>query len=311
MEGQRKSKGPSVGQIIAWLGVIGTVIGIITGVITLSQFAQQSLGSKSQDLSDQSVAGTLGALQSAKDRAELQLTQYALAEQQSANQATQNAINAAQANFQSTLDAVKAKQDALVGTQNALSGLTATADSAHATGTQVALNAGATQAALANLTPTATPQPTATPTPAPVADYRSLTGADIRLVNAKKMTFSVQTAQSIPPTPPDGLAYNWLLDTDSNPATGLLVQDIGVDMRITARFANGGWVGSVRSVQSDGTEGQAFLFLDIRVDQSGLTAELDPSQFGVPASFNWVAQPRSDQEVYPLLPSSGHFTLTP
>jgi hypothetical protein len=309
---QGRSRGPSWGSILAVMGVIATILGVITGLISLAQFAGQTVGgTNSANLSDQSVVATLGALQAAKDRAELQLTQYALAEQQSANQSTLNAINVVQANFQATVDAVNGKQDAFVSTQNAISGLTATADAAHAIGTQVALNAGATNAAVAQVTPTPTALPTSTPTPAPVADYRSLTGADVRGINDKKMDFSVQTAEAIPDQPPPGLAYAWLLDSDHNPATGLPVQDIGIDVRVTARFENGAWVGTLRPVQTDGSEGQALFFLDIRVNGNNLVADLDPSQMNLPASFDWVVRAQSDQETYQLFPPSGHFSLTP
>jgi hypothetical protein len=305
---QTKSKFPSAGQIAAWLGVIATLIGIIAGIISISQAIQPK---PSASLSDQSIAATMGALQSAKDHAELQLTAYSLAELQSANQSTANAINAVQAQFQATLSAVNAQQDAFVGTQNAYAGLTATGDTVNAAATQVALNAAMTQAAIAQVSPTATPLPTATPTPAPVADYRSLAGAEIGRSGNKRMVFFVQTTQPIPDQPPAGLEYAWLLDTDTNPSTGLPVQDIGIDERVTARYDNGGWVGTLRSVASDGSEGQVFLFTDIRVTNDGLQAELDPTDFSLPSVFDWVVRAQSDRENYALLPANGHFSLTP
>jgi hypothetical protein len=123
------------------------------------------------------------------------------------------------------------------------------------------------------------------------------------------MQFSVQTAEAIPSPPPQGLAYVWQLDTDFSPATGLPVQDIGVDSVVTARYDNGVWVGTLRSVQTDGTLGEAFLFVNIDVSANTLTATLDPTQLKLPSNFDWIAHAQSDQETYPLLPSTGHFSL--
>lgn len=311
--GQNRKRGlPTWATILAWLGIIGTILGVITGVISLVQFAQQTLSPQTSGADQQNVFATLAALQVASDRQGLQLTQYALDAQNAANQSTANAVAAQAAAVQGTLGALQAQQDAVVGTQNANAALTASAQAASqaaaATATQNYLDTGATNAALSQIAPTNTPQPTSTPTPAPVADYRSLTAADAQPTADGKIAFSVQTAQGIPDQPPVGLSYVWMLDTDHNPATGLPVQDIGVDMKIVVRFDNGAWVGSARAVLVDGSEGTPLAFTDITVSGNSLVATLDPGQLGLPTSFDWVVRAQSDQETYPLIPASSHFT---
>lgn len=309
--GQKRRPGlPAWATILAWLGIIGTILGVITGIISLIQFGQQAIsGPPTSSADQQHVYETLAAVQVANAQLGVQLTQYALAGQQSANDATAKANNALVANVQGTMGALQAQQDALIATANANSALEAASQAAAATATQTYLDAGATNAALSQIAPTATELPTSTPVPAPVADYRSLTGAAIQLQPDGRISFSVQTAQDIPAAPPTGVAYVWMLDTDHNPTTGLPVQDIGVDMKVTVRFANGAWLGSVRAVLVDGSEGSELVFTDIQTAANGLSATLDPAQFALQASFDWVAQSQSDQETYPLLPATSHFTL--
>jgi hypothetical protein len=309
---QAKRRLPTWATILAWLGVIGTILGVVTGIIALGQFAQQTIGPTPASSADQAnVYATLAAYQVSNDRLAIQLTQYALAQQQSANQSTANAINAQSADVQGTLSALQALQDALVATQNANAGLTAVAQANNATATENYLNAGATNAALSQIAPTNTPQPTATATPAPVVDYRSLTDSSIEMPQNNRLVFTVQTAQAIPDQPPVGLAYSWLLDTDQNPATGLSVQDIGVDVRVTVRYGDGAWLGAVRAVLVDGAEGSERVFTAIEVSGSSLSAIVNPGKVGIPATFDWVVRAQSDQEVYPFLPASGHLGFTP
>lgn len=309
--GQKRRPGlPTWATVLAWLGIIGTILGVITGIISLIQFGQQAISGPPTSSADQGhVFETLAALQVASDRQGLQLTQYALQGQQAANESTSNAINAQSANVQGTMGALQAQQDAVVATQHANALLEAASQAAAATATQSYLDAGATNAALSQIAPTATALPSVTPTPAPVADYRSLTGASIQIQPDGRLAFSVQTAQDIPAQPPTGVAYVWMLDTDHNPATGLPVQDVGVDMRITVRFANGAWLGTVNSVLVDGSLGPESVFTDVVVAGNSLTATLDPTQFSLQPSFDWMAQAQSDQETYPLLPATSHFTL--
>lgn len=311
---RRKKAGlPTWAGILAFLGIVGTILGVITGVIALVQFGQQALGPTAGPGDQAHVYETLAALQVASDRQGLQLTQYFLDGQNAANQGTANAIAAQAASVQGTLSAIQASQDAVVGTQNAIGAMTATGQAASqaaaATATQNYLNTGATNAALSQIPPTNTPQPTPTATPAPVADYRSLTSASAAAQPDGHVAFAVQAAQDIPPQPPQGLAYAWMLDTDNNPATGLAVQDIGVDMILTVRYDNGAWLGSGNAVLVDGSKGTPIVFTDINVTGNTLTATVDPTLFNIGSGFAWVARAQSDQETYPILPATSHFNF--
>jgi len=303
---QSRVKIPSWATILGVLAGIGTLIGVISGIMGIVGFFGVS-AAPTRGLTDEQIVATLSALSSAKDRAELQLTQYAVQEQAAANEGTRSAIDALQANLQATVAAGEAQQEAFVATQNYFSGLTATADTINAAATQSALDAGATQAAIAQVTQTPTPLPTATPPPAFVIDYRSLTGADVRL-SGKGVEFSVQTAENIPDAP-QGVSYVWLLDTDRNPATGQPVQDIGVDLRVAIRFDNGAWIGTVRTIADDGSQGDPLFFVNIKTNGPNASAELDADQLGLPASFDWLARSEGETEVYPFFPDAGHVTL--
>jgi hypothetical protein len=262
----------------------------------------QLLGLGSKDLSQSEIIATMGALQAGKADAEFQLTQIAVANQQSANQSTQQALNVAQANFQATLDAIKLEQDSFIATQNASAALDATANAAHAFATQGALDAQATQNALAQI------QPTATPAPVAVSDYRSLVDAAVSFQNNGLLEFSVKVSQNIPDPAPDGLAYVWLLDTDHSAASGMQIADIGADVRVSVTSSGGGWLGTVQTVASDGSLSDSFLFADIKVNGPNLAASLDSAALGIPASFDWVARALLGAETYPILPGSGHFS---
>jgi len=303
--GMRRRVIPSGATILAWLGVIGTLLGIIGFFVS---DLPGLFGNNDPGLNEQDIVATLSALQGDKDRAELQLTQIAIANQQSANQATQQALQNQQAAFQATLDSVRAEQEAFVSTQNAIAAVTATFDAANALGTQAALDVTATAAAIAQIPPTNTPAPTITPTPAPVGDYRALVGATAGNSDNGRLSFTMQTTQAIPDPAPDGLTYVWSLDTDRDATTGLSVQDIGVDMRITVKFDSGSWIGTVRSVAADGTLGDPFLFLDININGASVSATLDGAELGIPGSFNWVARVELGGQAYSFFPESGHLT---
>ena len=101
---------PSGATILAWLGVIGTLLGIIGFFV--SDLPGLLGGNQNQGLSEQDIVSTLSALQDDKERAELQLTAIAVANQQAANLSTQQAIAQQQAEFQATVDAIRAEQEA-------------------------------------------------------------------------------------------------------------------------------------------------------------------------------------------------------
>ncbi len=316
---------PGGGTIIAWLGVIGTVLGIVGFFVS---DLPGLFGGREHGLSEEQVIATLAALQEGKQAAELQLTQIALDQLSAANQATQQAFARQEAAIQGTLAAVRAEQDAFVATRNAIAALTATRAAQDATATaaaegiatataQAAQDATATANWLAQITPTftptptSTPPPTPTPTPEPVSDHRLLAAADVSIGRDGLLAFSVRTAQPIPNTPADGLAYVWSLDTDRSASTGLALQDIGVDVRVAARFENGAWVGTVTAVGPEGAVGDPFLFLDISVSGTNLSATLDPASVGLPTTFDWVARAELGGVAYSFMPSEGHATLTP
>jgi multidrug efflux pump subunit AcrA (membrane-fusion protein) len=319
----RRFNMPSGATILAWLGVIGTILGILGFFIS---DLPGIFSDEPQGLSEDYIIATLAALQDDKERAELQLTQIALAEQRAANQATEQAISQQQANIEATFAAIQVQQDEVVATQNAVAALTATAEAANitatanadATGTvaaQIAQNETATAVALAQITPTATitptntPPPTATDTPAPVVDHRSLVGAAVGVSENGRLLFSIQAAQPIPDAPQDELAYIWSLDTDHDPETGLTLQDIGVDVRVAARFDEGAWVGTVRTVNIDGTFGEPFYFLTIEIDGAILAATLSPAEVGLPGSFDWVARAELGAQAYSFFPTTSHSTF--
>ncbi len=306
---------PSWATILAWLGTIGTLLGII-GFFLID--LPNLLNPQPEGLSEENIVATFTALDDEKDQAQLQLTQIALANQQSANQATQDALNQAQVMLQATVNAVWTEQAAFLATQNAIVAASATADAATATadavGTQAVLDVTATAAAIAQIPPTETPAPTETllptETPAPplVADYRAINTTEARIVQDGRIEFLVQTAEQIPDT--EGLGYVWLLDTDRNPATGIAVQDVGVDLRVAARYENGAWIGRVRVVQPDGTLGEPLLFADISISGPRVVATLDPAQLGIPLGFDFVVQSELENQSYSLFPAEGHLSLT-
>ena len=124
----------------------------------------------------------------------------------------------------------------------------------------------------------------------------------------QQIAFTVQTAQPLPDTPPEGLAYVFSLDVDGDPSTGLTVNDIGVDRRVSIRYTDGGWGGVVRSVAADGTLGEPFAFSDISIDGGLVQAVLDPEAVGLPTEFNWVVRAELAGQTYSLLPEAGHLT---
>jgi hypothetical protein len=291
--------------LIAWLGVIGTVLGIVGFLIS---DLPRLLGGEATPAPDHNVSGTLAVLEREKFLAELQLTQIALDDQRAANQSTQAALDQQQVSFQATLDAAAAEQANLVATSNAVAALTATADAANAQATQAAQDATATANFLAQLTPTNTPVPTATPLPPPATGHRSIEVADVG-VSDGSLLFAMRTAQPIPDEPQAGLAYIWALDTDRDPETGLALEDIGVDKRVTVTFESGAWLGTVGIVQADGTLGETFRFLDIEINGTNLIVRLDPDELGLPLSFDWAARVEAGGQVFSPFPESGHLTL--
>jgi hypothetical protein len=311
---------PSWATLVAWLGVIGTILGIVGFFISdLPGFT----GTDDPGLSEESIMATFAALQGEKDQAYLQLTQIALANQQAANEATQQALAQQEANFQGTLAAIRAEQDAFLATRNAIAAASATADAANlaataaadaanATATQDVLNVTATAAFIAQITPTPTETPTLVPTPEPVNDYRALTGADVRLNNQGMLEFSAQTADVIPNEPPETLSYIWVLDTDQSAATGQEFQGLGIDMQVTVRYENGAWLGTVRRVQSDGTLGDPFLFFpDVNANGPNLTAGVSAAEMGLASLADWIARSELDGEMVSFYPLEGHGTFTP
>lgn len=307
-----RDKLPPVGTILAWLGVLGTILGIIGFFI---DDLPGVVGGQPEGLTEAEIVGTLSALQDNAQAAEFQLTQIFLQNQQANNQATQNAFAQQQADFQATVDAVRAEQEVVVNTQNAIAAMTAAVEAeqatANAAATQVAEAATATANWLAQITPTPTPLPTTTPIPAPVADYRSLVAASVAPGSEGRLEFTVQTEATIPENPPDGLTYVWSLDTDRNPETGLGVNDIGVDIRVAARYEDETWVGSVRSVQEDGTLNEPSYFLSIEPQGNVLVATLSPQDLLIPPFFNWVARAELGGEAYSFVPEDGHFAFGP
>lgn len=321
---ERQGK-PDVSTIIAWVGIIGTILGIIGFFISdlPGLFRHEPEG-----LTEEQIVATLVALQNDKQQAELQLTRIALENIQAANQSTQQAIDRQLADSEATLHAVQEVQAAFIATQNAIAALTATSEAAqaamtatatalNATETQAAMNATATADFLAQITPTPTqtltptPLPTATPTPAPVVDFRSLLAADVRLDDDGMLLFAVQAAQDIPEQPPNGLAYVWLVDTDRSPDTGYPVQDIGAEMRIAVRFDENSWIGRVSSLDEEEQRGDPLFFLanNILIDGAILAASISPADFGLPTTFDWVVRAELEGETYSLLPEIGHNTL--
>ncbi|MBN1427779.1 MAG: hypothetical protein JXB07_05290 [Anaerolineae bacterium] len=296
-----KKKVPSAGAIIGWLGAVGTVLGIVGFFIS----DLPDLMGGSRGLSEDSIVSTLAAMQSDKERAELQLTQIYLADREAANLLTQQALDQQFATSQAILSTAHAAHEEFVATQNVFSGMTATADALNATATQVSLDAAATQAAIAQITPTHTPLPTITPTPAPVTDYRTLLMADVQPTSDGSVRFSAQALQPIPSPPPDGLAYVWLLDTDRDAQTGQPIQDIGIDARVAARFDNGAWIGTVRLVQPDGEMGGLFYGLEVSVDGPNVSV-ISSSQHALPGSFDWVIRVEVGKQVFGLWPFESH-----
>ncbi len=316
---------PDLATIITYLTVVSLVLGIIGFFI---KDLPGVIKPDTSSLSEQNVLATMVALQNDKNNAELQLTSIALDAQRSANQQTQQANDALRDSIQATLDSVRADQDAFVATRNAIaaSSATANAEDANATATADAINTAAAQAVfdttataafIAQITPTPTPAPTATPlptpapSPAPATDFRQLDSAGAVIDQNGRIDLTLRTAQAIPNPPPDGLVYVWSLDTDRDPTTGLPLHDIGVDKRVTIRFENDVWVGTVRSVAADGTLGDPFYFLDIKVAGPNVDIVLSPTDVGVPGSFDWVVRAELGGQTYSFLPADGHYSLVP
>jgi hypothetical protein len=306
---------PSGATIVAWLGTIATLLGIVSFFI-LDLPNILSGGGNGGNLSQDNIFATMAALQGEKQDAQFQLTQIAVANAQAANIATQQALATQAAEVQAGLAALRATSDAFAATQNAIAASTAAADSATATGnavgTQAVLDITATAAFIAQIpteAPTNTPIPTDTPVPPPVSDHRTVTGADLRPNAEGLLELSIQVAQPIPDSPPGDLAYVWLLDTDQDAATGLSVQDIGADLRIAAQVENGQWVGTVRPILADGTLGDPLYISDITISGPSVTMLLNPAHFDLPGFFTWVVRAEENSVGYSLFPETGHLTF--
>lgn len=304
----RRPKSPSIGTVLAWLGVVGTVLGILGFFVS---DLPALLGRDAAAGGGEDVSSTLVALQREKLEAEIQLTQFALQEQQAANQSTQEAVAQQQAALQATFGAAETQQANAIATSNAVAALTSTADAANAQATQVAEDATATANALAQLEPTSTPLPTATPAPEVVADHRSIEVADV-VLRGGDLVFAMRVGQPIPDAPPEGLSYIWAVDTDRDPETGLKVEDIGVDKRVIVAFTDGLPLGLVGIVQEDGTLGETFRFSDIEVNGPNLVATVNSGELALPTTFDWSARVELGDTTYsPFFPATGHQTLQP
>src|SRR5574341_846489 len=99
----RNVKLPSWGTVLAWLGVLGTITGLIAFIFGGN--LPDLLGLTTPELSQEELLGTLIALQSDRTDAELQLTQIAIANLDVANQSTAQALAQIEANLQATLTA--------------------------------------------------------------------------------------------------------------------------------------------------------------------------------------------------------------
>src|SRR5688572_2719243 len=113
LEDKMRGRGrlPSGATIVAWLGTIATLLGIISFFILDLPNILGGGGGDPGGLSQADIISTMSALQEEKQDAQLQLTQIAVANAQAANQATQNALATQAAEFQSTLAIVRATQD--------------------------------------------------------------------------------------------------------------------------------------------------------------------------------------------------------
>jgi hypothetical protein len=308
---------PSGATIVAWLGTIATLLGIVSFFIL--DLPNIIGGGDSDNLSSEHIIATMAALQQEKQDAQFQLTQIAVQNAQAANLATQQWLATQAAQYEAELANIHATQDTFASTQNAISAANSTNAAATATqdavGTQSVLDVTATAAFIAQITPTptdlptATPQPTDTPVPPPVDDYHSINGADVRSNNEGMVEFAIEVAQPIPDPPPGDLAYVWLIDKDRNPATGLSVQDMGADVVISAEVENGAWVGTFRTVQEDGTLSDPLFISDISASGPRLSLVLNPAHFDLPTFFDWVVRAEANSVGYSLFPAEGHLTL--
>lgn len=305
----RRVRGPSAGTVLAWLGVIGTILGILGFFIS---DLPTLFGGEAATPSSSDVVNTLVALERAKVDAEFQLTQIALDHLQAANQSTQQAIAQQQANVQATIDAAETQQADAIATSNAISAMTSTVDAANALGTQQAESMTATANALAQLAPTSTPTPTVTPAPEFVADHRSIQSASVSPGNGG-LVFEMRVGHPIPDAPEEGLTYIWALDTDLNAETGAPLEDIGVDARVLVTFTGGVPLGSVVTVAEDGTTGEPLRFSDINSSGNNLGATLaNAAELGLPTTFFWSARVEvGDQTFQPFFPATGHETFQP
>ena len=68
-------------------------------------------------------------------------------------------------------------------------------------------------------------------------------------------------------------------------------------------------VGTVRTVNVDGTYGEPLFFLDVAVQSNQVTATLDPAAMGVPLSFDWVSRAELGEQFYPFYPAEGHLSM--
>ena len=316
---QLRSKIPSPGTLIAWLGVLGTIFGLVTFVLLdLPEIFGKEGG---DDLTQEEIIATIGALQNDKGNAELQLTEIALAQQQAANQETQQAIDRQQANVQATFDAIGTQQAVFVATQNAIAAasataqaevlaVTATQDAINVAATQTAENATATANFLAQITPTPTPEPTATPTPVPSSDHRLLVDSSIEMVDGL-LEFALETARPIPNKPNDGLTYVWLLDIDRDIKTGLEFRELGIDVRVAVSYTDKTWVGRIRRVLPDGSLGEPQFFTEFSISGQKLFATIKPGEFGLPSSFDWFTRVEINDTIYSSFPEEEFLTFTP
>src|SRR5574341_1548687 len=114
----RNVKLPSWGTVLAWLGVLGTITGLIAFIFGGN--LPDLLGLTTPGLSQEELLSTMIALQSDRADAELQLTQIAVANLAAANESTAQALDQLLSNSQATLTAVASGADSVLATQNAV-----------------------------------------------------------------------------------------------------------------------------------------------------------------------------------------------
>jgi len=141
----------------------------------------------------------------------------------------------------------------------------------------------------------------------PPPKQQEILSANVSQVDSK-IRFEMDLSTDIPIQPTKYTAFVWNLDLDSNPNTGDLFRELGIDVRIRVAFDPDpnhgiyyGWHGYIdRYVNPRGP-------LPYNISGRRISIDINLDELGNPSSFDWIATTITPEDVYP---DTGHEKFT-